>query len=118
MREWDGVTPPIGGLSVEQIDEICARVSEALEPDGIAIFGSRARGAQQSDSDIDLIVFRDFACSSDRIRMSARVLKSLRGFGYPFDVLIVSPVKETEALRDRGQVYKDADDEGVMIYAV
>lgn len=46
-----------------------------------------------------------------------RVLKSLRGFGYPFDVLIVSPVKETEALRDRGQVYKDADDEGVMIYA-
>lgn len=116
MREWDGVTP-IGGLSVEQIDEICARVSEALEPDGIAIFGSRARGAQQSDSDIDLIVFRDFACPSDRIRMSARVLKSLRGFGYPFDVLITSPVKEAEALRDRGQVYKGADDEGVMIYA-
>jgi uncharacterized protein len=50
--------PNVGNYPDEQaaLDAVVARLVEALEPQAIWLFGSRARGTHRPDSDFDLLV--------------------------------------------------------------
>jgi predicted nucleotidyltransferase len=52
------VRPNIGNYADEQaaLDAVVARLVEALDPQAIWLFGSRARGDHRPDSDFDLLV--------------------------------------------------------------
>jgi predicted nucleotidyltransferase len=39
-----------------ELDRIVQRIAEALEPEKIILFGSRARGDAREDSDADLLI--------------------------------------------------------------
>ena len=41
------------------LNEIVRRLVEAVDPDRIILFGSRARGDARPDSDIDLLIIKD-----------------------------------------------------------
>ena len=41
------------------LNEVVHRLVEAVDPDRIVLFGSRARGDAHPDSDIDLLIIKD-----------------------------------------------------------
>ena len=71
------------------LDEIVARLVPALAPQRVYLFGSRARGDGDRDSDFDLLVV---VPSSDlpgyaRDRIALRALRGLRA---PVDVIVIT----------------------------
>ena len=76
--------------SLEQDDklkEMVDRLVEALAPERIYLFGSRARTEAQSDSDYDLLVV---VATSElpAHRRDQRAYRALKGTGVPKDVLV------------------------------
>ncbi len=78
----------------EVITKITKRISDALKPDRIFLFGSHAWGVPTADSDIDLFVI---VKGSDQpsYRRSREVYRSLRGIREPVEV-IVRTIDEVE----------------------
>lgn len=84
-------------ITEETLAVMARHLVDAVDPDKIILFGSRARGDARADSDVDLLVIK----ASDQPR-HVRVLplyRTLRGMGIPKDILWVTP-EEVEAYRD------------------
>lgn len=73
--------------TTEVIAEATKRISEALKPDKIFLFGSHVWGVPTSDSDIDLfIIVKD--SDQPSYRRSRDVYRFLRGIREPIEVLV------------------------------
>ncbi|MGH7719849.1 MAG: nucleotidyltransferase domain-containing protein [Gemmatimonadaceae bacterium] len=70
-----------------KLRQIVQRLVEALEPERIYLFGSRARGEAGSDSDYDVLVV---VPRSDlpAHRQDQRAYRALKGIGVAKDVLV------------------------------
>ena len=79
------------GVSVdtELLDEIVRRIVEAIHPDKIILFGSRARGDAHRGSDIDLLVIA--GSSEPRHRRSSPLYGVLSDILVPMDILVYTP---------------------------
>ena len=98
------------------LDEIVARLVQALEPQRVYLFGSRARGDGDRDSDFDLLIVVPSSdlpgYARDRI-----ALRSLRGLRVPVDVIVLT---DEEFDRKRNVVCSlpaTVDREGKLLYA-
>ena len=69
------------------LQEIVPRLVKAFEPDRIYLFGSKARGTSDVDSDYDLMVVVPDDAPPER-RLSRRAYEVLRGTGVAADVLV------------------------------
>lgn len=75
--------------NAQLIDEIVQRLVDVFHPERILLFGSRARGTADIESDIDLLVVAD--CDDPvHIRM-ARAQQALRGVPAAIDVFVSTP---------------------------
>ena len=63
-------------------------VLENAHPMRVILFGSHARGAARTDSDIDLLVIEDEV--EDRAREMVRLRRALRPLRIPVDLLVYS----------------------------
>ncbi len=69
------------------LDEIVARLAEALHPERIYLFGSYAYGTPHPDSDLDfLVVVPDDA--GDRWELAGQGWIALRGLAVPVDLVV------------------------------
>lgn len=120
MRQWDGISA-VGGLTPEDIRAICDRIHEAVSPKAIILFGSRARGTQGDGSDIDILLEKEYGPSAARFRVTARAYAALTDLtldrGMEFDVLTTAPAEASPPLAERGEVYRDIERDGVVLYA-
>jgi len=98
------------------LEEIVGRLIHDLEPEQVYLFGSRARGDAQRDSDFDiLIVLADSdlpGYARDRL-----ALRALRGLRVPVDVIVLT---REEFDRKRGVVCSlpaTVEREGRLLYA-
>lgn len=74
-------------LSAELLDEIVRRLVDALNPVGIYLFGSHAKGAPDADSDVDLlVVVEDTQLSTRELARKGR--RSLWGMCIPVDLIV------------------------------
>jgi predicted nucleotidyltransferase len=71
----------------EQLAEAVRRLVEALQPERIYLFGSRARGDARDDSDYDFLVVVPEADISVR-QLWQRAYDALWGVGFSKDVVI------------------------------
>jgi len=96
--------------------EIRRRIVEAVHPQRVILFGSRARGDARDGSDVDLLVVADTEDSP--WRYGARVRKALRGLPLTKDVVVFTP--EEFAVRSKwlSGVARRAAEEGVVLYEV
>lgn len=90
VPEATGVVPaPDAELLVRDpvLAEIVARLVEALRPDRVYLFGSKARGDAGPDSDYDLLVLVQHP-AEPLYRLSQRGFLALRGINAAADVLV------------------------------
>lgn len=97
------------------LDEIVGRVTKAVKPLRIILFGSAARGETHKYSDVDLLVV--MPDGTHRRRASRQVFKALRGIGVAKDVIVVTEQDIVEHSSNPSLVLKPALEEGKLLYA-
>lgn len=76
-------------ITQDKITEIIDRIVEAVHPYKIYLFGSRAKGTEREDSDIDLLVIADMEGPRHKRSLTIHRLFPRRNFG--MDVLVFKP---------------------------
>jgi predicted nucleotidyltransferase len=102
------------GIDESLVGEIVRRVLGVTKPDRVILFGSAATGQMTRDSDIDLLVVAP-ACSNT-IEERVRLLRALRGLGFPFDVFIIGTERFEETKNIFGGIAYPAHKYGRVIY--
>jgi addiction module HigA family antidote len=84
--------PRSSPASATMLDEIVARIVEAVDPDRIVLFGSAARGEAGPSSDVDLLVVdrEPFGPGRSRRGRLRRIREALAGSGVAKDILLFS----------------------------
>ena len=101
----------------EKLQRLLDRIVPALEPEAVYLFGSRARGDFDEDSDYDLLVIVPDDAPKER-RSIHYAFASKIGTGIPADII---PCTRTnyEASKDVvGTLSYKAKHEGVRVYGV
>ena len=126
LSQANASTPPLkvretgaGLVSPPVLDEVVARVVEAVDPETIVLFGSAAIREAGPGSDIDLLVVdrEPFGRERSRRRELRRIHQALAGMGIAKDILLFS-VDEVERWRSApNHIVARALRQGRVLYA-
>ncbi len=100
------------------LQKIVEVIVEALDPDKIILFGSRAREDYDEDSDYDLLVLKEGVKPEERRRLESSVYVALsrNDIWVGVDLIVQSP-DGFERLKEKWfMVYHYAASEGVVLY--
>jgi uncharacterized protein len=106
------VQPP--WVTSEKIAEAVRRIAQAANPVKIIMFGSRARGQERPDSDVDLLVIETQV--ENRVAEMTRLNRALRGLALPVELIVISAQLFDQWSRVPGSVYHEALREGIVLY--
>lgn len=95
--------------------DIVRRLVEAFEPERIYLFGSRAKGAEGTDSDYDLMVVVPDTAPAKR-RRSRLAYQALRGTGTAADVLVWTRTTFDQRLHLKASLPSTIRREGRLLY--
>jgi len=103
-------------VTVDQavLDEIVRRLVEAVDPNRIILFGSRARGDPRPDSDVDLLIVKD--SPEPPGRRGVHAYRALMEVTVPTDVLWYTPQEVRDWAGVRNHVVSRALREGKVLY--
>ena len=98
------------------LEQMQKAVVEAVSPDKIILFGSRARGEATSSSDYDLFIIKDDIQNEREVarKIHYRLLKE--DIGYTVDVVVSSTETWNRNVNNVGMIYKKIREEGVTLY--
>ena len=96
------------------LKEIVRRLVEAVDPDRIVLFGSRARGDARPDSDLDLLIIKD--TDEPAYRRTAPAYRALSGLGVPKDIIWRTPAEVEDWSAVPTYVTTRALGEGKVLY--
>ena len=102
----------------EVLDRMVRAIVEAVDPEQVILFGSRARGDAREESDVDLVVVESepFGKTRSRRLEAVRLWRALSGFLVPKDILVYSR-DEVALWRDSlNHVLAQALREGKVLY--
>lgn len=94
--------------------EMVRRLVAAIDPERIILFGSRARGEERSDSDVDLLLIKN--SEEPPHRRVVQAYRALAGLGVPKDILWRTPWEIEEWSLVRNYVTTRAIREGRVLY--
>ena len=74
------------------IDSMVRAIVDEVDPEQVILFGSRGRGDERQDSDVDLVVVEaePFGPERSRHKEMVRLYHALAGFSVAVDVLVYS----------------------------
>ncbi len=101
-------------IDQELIREITRRLLSVVQPDRIILFGSAATGRMTRHSDIDLLILEE--SPGNTREESVRLRQSLRGLGFPFDVIVMATERFEESKNVIGGLAYPASKYGRVIY--
>jgi predicted nucleotidyltransferase len=96
------------------LNEIVRRLVDAVDPDRIVLFGSRARGDARPDSDIDLLIVKD--SNEPPHRRAIPAYRALTGLGVPKDIIWRTPAEVEDWSAVPNYVTTRALHEGRILY--
>jgi predicted nucleotidyltransferase len=99
-----------------ELDEIVRRLVSAYEPERIYLFGSKARGDADADSDYDLMVVVPDDAGEERLR-SRLGYEALCGTGIAADVLVCTRTYFDERLHLQASLPATIVREGRLLHA-
>lgn len=98
------------------LDKIKNTIIEAVHPDKIILFGSRATGKNRKDSDYDIFILkrgitneRIFTFTVNKALFDERIFEEI-------DIVASNPEKFEKNKNNPFMIYKDIYDQGVTIY--
>lgn len=97
------------------LNEITKRILAASDPQQIILFGSRARGDEDRDSDLDILVVKDEVESLSA--EAARIYRALAGLTTPVDVVVARSDYVQRHRNVVGTIVRPALREGRVLYA-
>ena len=106
-------------VTSDTLRDMVEAIVDAVDPDEIILFGSRARGETRPGSDIDLLVIESdpFSASHSRRKELARVCRALARYAVPIDVLLYSRAELAHWRHSRTHVIGRALRDGKVLYA-
>ena len=102
------------GIDQRLTEEIVQRILSVTRPERIILFGSAATGEMTADSDIDLLVLE--ASPPPTADHRTRIRRTLRGLGFPFDVIVMSTTRFEQTKELIGGIAYPAKQYGKVIY--
>lgn len=99
--------------------EIINLILSEIEAEKVILFGSRARGDNRPESDIDLLIIQknDFGKSKNRWNETLRIRKALKDYKISKDILLFSE-SEVEYWKDSiNHIIPTCLKEGKVLYA-
>ena len=105
-------------LEIEKTTKnIVARLCAEYAPEKIILFGSFARGAAQTDSDLDFLIIKD---TRDRLIdrwVTVRRILSDPDRNVAIDTLVMTPAEISERLARGDQFIREIMETGEVLYA-
>ena len=105
-------------MTDEVLDQMVRAIVEAVDPEQVILFGSRARGDAREESDVDLVVVESepFGKTRSRRLEAVRLWRALSGFLVPKDILVYSHDEVEHWRHSPNHVLARALREGTMLY--
>jgi len=101
-------------VSQPSLDEITRTIVSALDPRRVVVFGSRARGDEQADSDLDLMIEMETDLSwFERVRQVDALFPDRR---QPMDFLVFTPAEVRQQRLQRNSMIRRIESEGRVLY--
>lgn len=101
-------------MSDKKLDEIIYRILQVIKPDKIILFGSRAKGNAQLESDYDLMVVKSNI--ENELKIEQNLYRNFIGLGVGVDIIVTTPEKLEKYKDTVGYIYKHVFNEGVVVY--
>lgn len=96
--------------------EAVQKIADALQPQQIILFGSRARGDFGIDSDYDLLIVVDDAITENPLRLAGRAHNAVGDRNFSLDVVVYRRSDFELSLRDQSDVVCHAVADGKVMY--
>jgi uncharacterized protein len=100
--------------NTETLEQITRRIVEGFHPQRLILFGSRARGDERRDSDVDLLIVAPSA--EPRWRRAVPVYRALAGLGVPKDIVWWTPEEIAEWRGVKTHFINTVLREGIVLY--
>ena len=103
----------------ELLSEVVKRIVHTCQPRQVILFGSRAGGTADADSDLDLLVIEDepFGENRSRFREIVRLERALGRLKIPTDILVYSADEIDRWRNSRNHIVSRALRTGKIVYA-
>jgi uncharacterized protein len=100
------------------LQQITQAIVEAVHPVKILLFGSRARGDNRPDSDLDLliIVARPFSPEYSRWELLKKIRQAIRQYRVPKDLLAYSKEEEDYWKDSLNHIIGECHRQGRLLY--
>jgi predicted nucleotidyltransferase len=95
------------------IARLCQQIAEQFAPERIILFGSRASGRPDKDSDVDLLVVMRYKGMS--VRKAAEILNAVEP-AFPVDLIVRSPEEFETRLAMKDPFFADIMARGKVLY--
>ncbi|MFQ5881864.1 MAG: nucleotidyltransferase domain-containing protein [Candidatus Methylomirabilales bacterium] len=99
------------------LQDIVEVLKEKYSPERIILFGSRAHGIPDEESDIDLLIVKDTKESPHRRTVAVRRLISPLRTGFSVDVFVITPDELHTRLVLGDQFLEEIHSNGEVLYA-
>ena len=102
-------------LDPKLLDEVVKRITEAIHPEKIYLYGSHAYGSPHEDSDVDLLVLVDKSEVS-YYKRARPIYKALRRLIIPTEIIVVTNDEFNRRLKWVVSVEREAFEKGKVVY--
>jgi predicted nucleotidyltransferase len=96
------------------VERVTKTIAEAIHPDKIILFGSRANGTATEESDIDLVVVYSGAKTKREVRLSVHRLFDHPDFA--LDLFVFSPEEMERQRIFANTIAREVSERGVVCY--
>ena len=112
-----GAQPPPDAAVAEWIPHMVDRIVREFRPEKVILFGSRARGDADAESDVDLlVVMPDSWAGARRHEAAIGILRALRDLPVSKDVVVTTPEEIARRGNLVGTLLQLALAEGAVLY--
>ena len=96
------------------VERVTRRIAEAIKPDRIILFGSRAAESARPDSDIDLVVVYSGPKSKRELKLEIHAL--FEHYDFSMDLFVLSPDEIRRQEHVANTLAREIRDRGVVVY--
>lgn len=96
------------------VKKVVQRIAEAIRPQQIILFGSRAYGTARTDSDIDLLVV--YAGPKSKRELKVEIHKLFKHPDFSMDVFVLTPQELEAQRRIANTLAREVSERGVVCY--